>query len=91
MAEPFLDLGDISFMIQAGGGGRSTQRVRTDLKAEGQGIAANEFVDAVGGDGVVEFAGTVVAYGAKQGALGVGGVARLVQVALLASCIEVAN
>jgi hypothetical protein len=65
-AEPFLDLGDISFMIQGGGGGRSTQRVRTDLEAEGQGIAANEFVDAVGGDGVVEFAGAVVAYGRNR-------------------------
>jgi hypothetical protein len=38
---PFLDIGDISFMIQAVGGGRRTQRMRTDLQAEGQGMAAN--------------------------------------------------
>jgi hypothetical protein len=60
MAEPFLDLGDIRFMIQGLGAGRSTQRARTDLEAEGQGIAANEFVDADGGDGVVEFAGALL-------------------------------
>jgi hypothetical protein len=67
MAEPFLDLVDISFMIQGGSGGRSTQRVRTDLEAEGQGIASNELVDAVGGDGVVvEFAGRLLLTGRNR-------------------------
>ena len=50
------------------------------FKAEGQSIAAHEFVDAVGGDGVVELAGAVVADGSEEGAFGVGGVAGFVQV-----------
>jgi hypothetical protein len=50
----------VRFMIQGLGAGRSTQLVRPDLEAEGQGKAANEFVDADGGDGVVEFAGALL-------------------------------
>ena len=79
MSEPFLDLGDIGVVVEGICGSRRTQRVGADFEAEGEGVAAHKFVDAIGGDGVVELAGAVVAHGSKQGAFGVGGMSGLVE------------
>ena len=60
--------------------GQLKQHVGADLETEGQRITADEFVDAVRSDGVVELAGAVVADGSEQGAFGGGGVTGVVQV-----------
>jgi hypothetical protein len=43
-------------------------------------MAAHEFIDTIGGDGVIEFVG--VADGAEGGAFGIGGVVRFIEVAV---------
>ena len=53
MAEPFLDLGDVGVVVEGVGGGGGAQRMSADRETEGQGVAAHEFVGAVGGDRVV--------------------------------------
>ena len=78
--EPFLDLSDVGVVIERIGGGGRAQRVGADLQAQCQSVTADEFVDAVWGDGVIELAGAVVADGSEQRAFGVGGVAGFVKV-----------
>ena len=46
--------------------GQLKQHVGADLETEGQRITADEFVDAVRSDGVVELAGAVVADGSER-------------------------
>ena len=80
MAQPFLDLGYIRLVIEGIGGGCGAQGVGADLEAKGKCVAAHEFMDAIGCDGVVEVTGAVVADGAEECALGVGRMASFVQV-----------
>jgi DNA invertase Pin-like site-specific DNA recombinase len=60
MPKPFLDFCNIRVVIESIGGRSGTQRVSADLETKGERVAADEFVDAVAGDGAVEFAGAVV-------------------------------
>lgn len=61
MPQPILDARDVGVVVEGVGGGRGAQRMGADLEAEGHGIATHELIDSVRGDGVVEFAGAVVA------------------------------
>lgn len=62
--KPFLDFGDVGD-DRGHPSNRGAQRVGANLEAESQRISAHEFVDAVGGDRVVELAGAIVADGSK--------------------------
>lgn len=48
MAEPPLHLCNVGLVIKSIRGGGAAQCVGADLKSQGQGVAAHEFVDAAG-------------------------------------------
>jgi hypothetical protein len=91
VSQPFLDFGNISIVVEGIGGCSGAQRVSTDLEAKRQGVAAHEFINTIQGDGVVELAGAVIAYGSKQRPLGVGGVSRFIQESLSNSWVPVCS
>ena len=66
VSEPFLDLGYVGVVVEGVGGGSGPQCVGADFETQRQRIAADEFIDAIRGDGVVELAGAVVADGPEQ-------------------------
>ena len=82
MPQPFLHLGDVGIVIEGVGGRRGAERMRADLEAQSERVPPHELVDSVGGDGIVEVAGAVVADRPEEGAFGVGGVARLVEIVI---------
>jgi hypothetical protein len=64
--QPFLDFGNVGVVVKRIGGGGGAQRMGADLESQSASITADEFVDTVRGDGVVELAGTVVADGSNS-------------------------
>jgi len=80
VAEPFLNLGDVGLMIERVGGGRRTQRMGADRKAELRGIASHQLIDAVRGDRRFQPPGAVIADRTEQRAGLVEAVAGGVQV-----------
>ena len=54
VAEPLLHLSDVGLVIERIGGGRRPQRVGADFEAELRSISANELLDHVGIERLVE-------------------------------------
>jgi len=63
--------------IRSGGG---AQRMRTDFKAQGEGIASDQLVDAVWCNRLIQLSGPVVTDRSKQRPFAVGCVPRLIQI-----------
>jgi hypothetical protein len=82
MPQPFLHLGDIGVVVQRVGRGRGAKRMRANLETQPECVPPHELVDPVGGNGIVEPAGAVVADRTEEGALGVGRMARLVKIVI---------
>ena len=66
MPKPLLHLSDIGLVVERVGRSRRPQRMRPDLKSELRRVGANQLIDAVGRDRLVEPAGCVVAKGPEQ-------------------------
>ena len=76
VAEPFLDFGDVGFMIEGIGGGGSAEGMGGDGKTELAGVVFDDAPDGIGGNGGFFGGGE----GAEQGAVGVVGVTGLVEI-----------
>jgi hypothetical protein len=66
-------------LVQRIGRGGGAQRVRADLEAERQSIAANQLVDAIRREGLIKPARAIIADGSKGRAVPVGGMTGFVE------------
>jgi len=63
MPQPFLDLGDIGFMIKGVGGSGGTQRVHADPAI----FPHHVFIDGIGVKGLFLNAAPMIMHGAEEG------------------------
>src|SRR6266478_2968052 len=54
----------------------------SDLEAQPECVSPHQLVNSVGGNGIVEVARAVVTDGTEEGAFGIGGVARLIEIVI---------
>ena len=66
MPEPLLHLGDVGVVVERIGCGSRAQGMGPDLKSEPARVSANELVDAVRRDRLIEARGPIVAKRSEQ-------------------------